>query len=127
MGFAYYLRRHPNSSPTGENIDKNHVINTITALQYTLHTAHRKRTNQNARNRNTHNDVINRSNPNKTKLHVFCILHATKQPPSFVLNKLHNKQLFPTHINQNNLISKIQLDPLFNNKNTCLFMKQTGN
>ena len=55
MGFADYLSCYPNSPPTGEHIDKNRMINPKRALQYTLHTAHRKRTNQKARNRNTHN------------------------------------------------------------------------
>ena len=30
MGFADYLSRHPNSPPTGENMNENHVINIIT-------------------------------------------------------------------------------------------------
>ena len=33
MGFADYLSRHPNSPPTGENMNENHVINIITALK----------------------------------------------------------------------------------------------
>ena len=89
MGFADYLSRHPNSQATGENIDKNHVINTIAALHYTLHTSHRKLTNQIARKRRTHNDVINLSNSNKTKHNAFSHLHAIKKLPSFAVNKLN--------------------------------------
>ena len=32
MGFADYLSRHPNSPPTGKNMNKNHVINIVTAV-----------------------------------------------------------------------------------------------
>ena len=38
MGFADYLSRHPNSQPTGEHRDKNHVIIFLAPLHYTLHT-----------------------------------------------------------------------------------------
>ena len=44
MGFADYLSRHPISPPTGENMNENHVINTLTAVKYALHTKHRKLT-----------------------------------------------------------------------------------
>ena len=101
MGFADYLSRHPNSLPTGENIDKNHVINTIEAIHYTLHTTHRKLTNQITRKRRTLNDVINHSNLNKTKQSAFCHLHATKQLPSLTLNNSNNTQLIQNHINPN--------------------------
>ena len=89
MGFADYLSRHPNTQPTGENIDKNHVKNNIAALHYTLHTSHRKLTNQIARKRRTHNDVINHSNSNKTKHNAFSHLHAIKKLPFFAVNKLN--------------------------------------
>ena len=93
MGFADYLSLHPNSQPTGENIDENHVINTIAALNYTLHTTQRKLTNQIARNQQTYNDVTNHSNPNKTKHNAFCLSHSSKQsPPTAVINP-HNKLL----------------------------------
>ena len=118
MGFADYLSRHPNSPATGKNIYENHIINTIAALQYTLNTAHRKLTNQIARKKETNNDAINNSNSKKTKHNAFCHLHAIKQSPSLVLNNSHNKQLIPKHINKNNFISKLQLDPLLRKKYT---------
>ena len=105
MGFADYLSRHLNSQPTGENIDKNHVINTIEAIHYTLHTTHRKLTNQIARKRRTLNDVKNNSNLNKTKQSAFCHLHATKQLPSITLNNSNNTQLIQNHINPNTIIT----------------------
>ena len=49
MGFADYLSRNPNSPPTGECIDGNHVINLIQAQHYTLHSMLRKTTNQKAK------------------------------------------------------------------------------
>ena len=103
MGFADYLSRHPNSQPTGENIDKNHVINTIEAIHYTLHTTHRKLTNQIARKRRTLNDVTNHSNLNKTKQNAFCHLHATKQLYSLTLNKSNNTKLIQNHITPNSI------------------------
>ena len=57
MGFEKYLRRHSSSSPTDENIDEDHVKIKLMAVNYTLHTTHRKLTNQNARKVNTYNDV----------------------------------------------------------------------
>ena len=84
-------------------------------MYYTPHTAYRKRNNQNARNRNAHNDVINQSNPNKAKQHAFCHLHATKQPPFFLSNKLPNKKLIPTHINQKKLYFKNWIHDLTKN------------
>ena len=98
MGFSDYLSRHPNSQPTGENIDKNHVINTIEAIHYTLHTTHRKLTNKIARKRRTLNDVTNHSNLNKTKQNAFGHLHATIQLSSLTLNKSNKTQLIQNHI-----------------------------
>ena len=93
MVLADYLSRHPNSSPTGKNIDENHIINTTAALHYTLHTAHRKLTNQIARKRKTHKNVINHSNSNKTKQNAFCKLHAIKHSSCFaVKNHITNIQ-----------------------------------
>ena len=105
MGFADYLCRHPNSQPTGEHIDKNHVINTIEAIHYTLHTTHRKLTNQIARKRRTLNDVINHSNLNKIKQSAFCHLNATKQSPSITLNNSNNTQLIQNHLNPIKIIT----------------------
>ena len=101
MGFADYLCRHPNSQPTGENVDKNQVINTIEAIHYTLHTTHRKLTNQIARKRRTLDDVINHSNLSETKHSAFRRLHATKQLPPLTLNNLNSTQLNQNHINPN--------------------------
>ena len=103
MGFAEYLSCHPSSQPSVENIDKNHVINTIEAIHYTLHTTHRKLTNQIARKRRTLNDVTNHSNLNKTKQNSFCHLHATKQLSSLTLNKSNNTQLIQNHITPNSI------------------------
>ena len=110
MGFADYLSRQPNLQPGGENIDENHVINTIAALHYALHTSHRNLSNQIARKRTTYTDVINHSNLNKTKHNAFCHLHAIKQLPSFAVKKLNKAQLVQNHINQNSFITC----PLFN-------------
>ena len=79
MGFADYLSRHPISPPTGENMNENHVINTLTAVKYALHTNHRKLTNHKARHINTLNDVKNHSNWSERKQSAFCHLHANKQ------------------------------------------------
>ena len=79
MGFADYLSRQPNSPPTGENIDKNHVINTIMTVHYTLHKTHRKQTNQKARNLNTNYDVNFHSKRIGTKQSAFCRLPIAKQ------------------------------------------------
>ena len=77
MGFADYLSRHPNSPPTGENMNKNHVINTLTAVKYALHTNHRKLTNHKARYIDTLNDVKNHSNWNEQKKAFFAIYTLT--------------------------------------------------
>ena len=119
MGFADYLSRHPNSPPTGVNIYENHLINTIEALHYTSHTAHRKLTNQIARKRKTHNEVVNHPNSNRAKHIAFCYLHAIEQLSSFAVNKPHNKHSISKHIIQKNFISDLQLDPLFRKKDTC--------
>ena len=63
MGFAEYLSRNSNSPPTDANIDKNHVLDTIQTP--TLHTAHRKLTNQQARKTDTRNDVKFNSDPSE--------------------------------------------------------------
>ena len=57
MGFANYLSRHPNSPPTGENMNENHGINIITAVKYAIYTKQRNSANQRARQTNAHNDV----------------------------------------------------------------------
>ena len=67
MGFTDYLSLQPNSPPTGQNMNKNQVINTSTALKYALHTNHRKLTNHNARYIDALNDVKNHSNWNERK------------------------------------------------------------
>ena len=102
MGFADYLSRHPISQPTGENIDKNHVMNTIEAIHYTLHTTHRKLTNQIERKRRTLDDVTNHSNPSKTKPSAFRHLHAIKQLPCLTFN---NTRLNQNYINPNSIIT----------------------
>ena len=60
MSFVDYLSRHPNSQPTDENIDENHVLNT-------LNTTHRKLTNQIAPKLNTYSDVNLQSKRNEPK------------------------------------------------------------
>ena len=102
MGFADYLSRQPNSQPTGENVDKNHVINTIEAIHYTLHTTHRKSTNQIARKRRTLDDVTNHSNQSETKHSAFRHLYAIKRLPSLTFN---NTQLNQNYINSNSIIT----------------------
>ena len=81
MRFADYLSRHTNSPPTGKNMNENHVISTLTAVQYRLHTTHNKLTNHKARNTNTLNDVKIRSswNDRKKPLLAFCHLHISRQ------------------------------------------------
>ena len=79
MGFTDYLSRHPNSPPTGENMNENHVINLITSLKYALATNQRKLTNQKARLRSTQNDVKNHSNRNEQKQHAFGQFNANNQ------------------------------------------------
>ena len=111
MGFADYLSRHPNSQPTGENIDKNHVINTIEAIHYTLHTTHRKLTNQNARKRRTLNDVTNHSNLSKTKQNAFRHLHATNQLSCLALNKPNEIQSIHNHISPNSVNTIKSINP----------------
>ena len=75
MRFADYLSRHSNSPPTGENMNENHVRNTLTAVQYRLHTAHRKLTNHKARNTNTLKNVKIRSNWNAQKNRFLSFTH----------------------------------------------------
>ena len=79
MGFADHLSRHPNSPPTGENMNENHVINIITSLKLTLFTRQRKAANQKARVLNAQNDVKTHSNWNKQKQRAFCHSQANKQ------------------------------------------------
>ena len=59
MGFTEYLSLHPNSPPTGENMNENHAINTLTAVKYAIHTNHRELTIHNARYIDALNDVKN--------------------------------------------------------------------
>ena len=73
MRFADYLSCHTNSQPTGENMKENHVINTLTAVQYRLHTTHRKLTNHKARNTNTLRNVKISSNWSDQKKPLFVI------------------------------------------------------
>ena len=101
MGFADYLSRHPISQPTGENLDNNHVINTIEAIHYTLQTMQRKLTNRIARKQNELNDVTNHSNPSKHKENAFCHLHAIEQLPPNTLNNSNNTNLSKNHTNSN--------------------------
>ena len=71
MEFADYLSRHPNSLPTGENMNENHVINTLPTVQYTLHTAHRKSTNHRTQKTDRlliHIEIINKNNFRHTHL-----------------------------------------------------------
>ena len=107
MGFADYRSGHPNSP-------HNYVIDTIMALHYTLHSVHRKRTNQ----ENETHIVKNQSKRNESKQRAFCHLHAFEQPPSNLSNKTHIKQLIPIFINQNKFISRIHLDKLSTKENT---------
>ena len=79
MGFADYLGRHPNSPPTGENMNESHVINIITALKYTLFIKQRKAANQKARQLNAQNDLKNHSNWSEQKQRAFCHFQANKQ------------------------------------------------
>ena len=90
MGLADYLSSHPNSPLTAENSNENHEINILTAVQYTLHTIHRKITNQKARYTNALNDVKNRSNWTDQKQIAFRHLHITKQS----LSNLHRNNKF---------------------------------
>ena len=104
MGFADYLSRHPITQPTGENFDKNHVINTIEAIHYTLQTTQIKITNQIARKQNELNDVTNQSNPSKQKQNAFRHLHAIKQLPPNTLNNSINLKLTQNSTNINRII-----------------------
>ena len=79
MGFADYLSRHPNSPPPGENMNKNHVINIITALKYALFTKQRISANQKARQISAQNEVKNHSNWSEQKQRAFCHYQANKQ------------------------------------------------
>ena len=118
MGFADYLSRHPNSPPTGENMNENHVINIITSLKYALLTQQRKLANQNARKTRTYNDVKNHSNRNEQKQHAFCQINANNQSlffkPSYLTNfqinnsKQHN-HYHPKQITQDLLTSKVYI------------------
>ena len=101
MGFADYLSRHPISQPTGENLDNNHVINTIEAIHYTLQTMQRKLTNRIARKQNELNGVTNHSNPSKHKENASCHLHAIEQLPPNTLNNSNNTILSKNHTNSN--------------------------
>ena len=105
MGFADFLSRHPNSQPTVEGINKNHEINTIESVHNTLHTTHRKLTNQIARKRRTLDDVTNHSNPTETKHSAFRHLHAIKHLPSLKFNNSNNTQLNQNYINPNSIIT----------------------
>ena len=87
MGFADSLSCHPNSPPTGENMNENHVISIITSLKYALATNQRKLTNQKARLRNTQNDVKNHSNRNEQKQYASCQFNANNQSLSITLYK----------------------------------------
>ena len=104
MGFADYLSRHPITQPTGENLDNNHVLNTIEAIHYTLQTTQRKLTNQIARKQSELNDVTNHSNPSKQKPNAFCHLHAIKQLPPNTLNNSINTKLTQNYTNPNQII-----------------------
>ena len=118
MGFADYLSRHPNSPPTGENMNENHVINIITSLKYALLTQQRKLANQNARKTRAYNDVKNHSTRNEQKQHAFCQINANNQllliKPSLLTNfqinnsKQHN-HYHSKQITQNLSTSKVYI------------------
>ena len=93
MGFADYLSGHPNSPPTGENMNENHVINIITSLKYALATNQRKSTNQKVRLRSTQNDVKNHSNRNEQKQHASCQFNANNQSLFITPYKLQKSQV----------------------------------
>ena len=105
MGFADYLSRHPNSPPTGENMNENHVINVITSLKYILASNQRKLTNQRARAINTQNDVINHSKRNAQKQHAFCQFNDRNQSP-LITPYLSNKFPFNNTLKNKLLLSK---------------------
>ena len=79
------------------------MISTKEAIHFTLHTTHRKLTNQIARKQITLDNVINHSNLSETKHSNFRHLHATKQLPSLTSNNLNNTQLNQNHINPNSI------------------------
>ena len=99
MGFADYLSRHPNSPPTGENMNENHVINIITALKYALFTKQRKSANQKARQISAQNDIKNHSNWSEQKQRAFCHFQANNQSlstkPSLTANFQINNSTQP--------------------------------
>ena len=118
MGFADYLSRYPNSPPTGENMNENHVINIITSLKYALLTQQRKLANQNARKTRAYNDVKNHSNRNEQKQHAFCQINANNQSllikPSLLTNFQINNSKQHNHyrskqITQNPSTSKVYI------------------
>ena len=118
MGFVDYLSRHPNSPPTGENMNENHVINIITSLKYALLTQQRKLANQNARKTRAQNDVKNHSNRNEQKQHAFCQINANNQSliikPSLLTNFQINNSKQHNHyrskqITQNSSTSKVYI------------------
>ena len=118
MGFADYLSRHPNSPPTGENMNENHVINIIKSLKYALLMQQRKSANQNSRKTSAQNDVKNHSNRNEQKQHAFCQINANNQSllikPSLLTNfqinnsKQHN-HYHSKQITQNSSTSKVYI------------------
>ena len=119
MGFADYLNRHTNSAPAGENINENHVINTLTAVKYKLHTNHRKLANHKARYIDALNDFKNYSNWNERKQSVFAIY--TLANSRFLICKevinlnFHHSQNF---INPRFKISKTTLTNKLKQQNT---------
>ena len=93
MGFAEYLSRHPNSPPTCENMNENHVISIITAVKYALFTKQRISANQKARQISAQNDVKNHSNWSEQKQRAFCHFQANKQSLSFTPSLTANFQI----------------------------------
>ena len=111
MGFADYLSRHPNSPPTGENMNENHVINIITSLKYALLTQQRKLANQYARKTRAHKDVKNQSNRNEQKQHAFCQINANNQSLFIKPSLLTNFQINNSKQHNNYRLKQITQNP----------------
>ena len=95
---------------------ENHVINTLTAIQYTLYTTHRKSTNHRARNTNAQNDIKFQSKRTELKQSAFRHSHNAQQLLSNSHSNNNFEQLPPQRINHSNIKSKFSLQNLFNRK-----------
>ena len=82
--FVDFLIRHAKSPPTGENIDKDLVLNTVVAFHYKLHTANRKLTNQWARKLSTHYDVKFQCKRNEQKNKAPSAIHTLLNSPTHI-------------------------------------------